>query len=60
MIMLQHQQLKVDNSGAVTGVAAGNDTIKATITGKDEIDANVIVTVTAAQYGKRRMSLQYI
>ncbi len=38
----------VDNSGTVTGVAAGNATIKATITGKEEIDANVVVTVTAA------------
>ena len=35
----------VSTNGVVTGVAAGNATIKATITDKTDIDANVIVTV---------------
>lgn len=35
----------VSASGLVTGVAAGDATIKATITGKTDIDANVVVTV---------------
>ena len=35
------------SSGLVTGVATGPSTIKATITSKTAIDANVIVTVTA-------------
>lgn len=37
----------VSEAGVVTGVAAGTATIKATITDKPEVDANVIVTVTA-------------
>ena len=41
-------KVTVDASGVVTGVAAGNANIKATITGKDSIDANVAVTVTSA------------
>lgn len=36
----------VDGTGVVTAVAAGNATIKATITGKSDIDANVVVTVS--------------
>lgn len=36
----------VDESGVVTGVAAGSSTIKVTITDVPEIDANVIVTVS--------------
>lgn len=35
----------VSASGLVTGVSAGDATIKATITGKTDIDANVVVTV---------------
>lgn len=35
----------VSASGLVTGVSAGDATIKATITGKADIDANVVVTV---------------
>lgn len=38
----------VTSSGLVTGAGAGDATIKATVTGKPEIDANVVVTVTAA------------
>ena len=41
-------KVTVDTSGVVTGVATGNANIKATITGKDSIDANVAVTVTSA------------
>lgn len=37
---------KVEN-GVVTGVSAGNATIKASVTNAPEIDANVVVTVTA-------------
>lgn len=33
-------------AGTVTAVAAGTATIKASITGKEDIDANVVVTVT--------------
>ena len=36
----------VDGTGVVTAVAAGNATIKATITGKSDVDANVVVTVS--------------
>ena len=35
------------DGGIVTGMAAGSATIKATITEKTEIDANIVVTVTA-------------
>ena len=35
----------VSASGLVTGVASGDATIKATVTGKTDIDANVVVTV---------------
>ncbi|MBQ2871578.1 Ig-like domain-containing protein [bacterium] len=37
---------EVTTNGVVTGIAAGSATIKATITDKADIDANVIVTVT--------------
>ena len=37
---------EVTTNGVVTGIAAGSATIKATITDKTDIDANVIVTVT--------------
>ena len=37
----------IDNSGVVTAEAAGSATVKATITEKPSVDANVIVTVTA-------------
>lgn len=36
----------IDATGVVTAVAAGEATIKATITDKPEIDVNIIVTVT--------------
>jgi len=36
----------VSTGGLVTGVSAGDATIKATITGKTDIDANVVVTVS--------------
>ena len=35
----------VDGTGVVTAVAAGTATIKATVTDKPEIDANIVVTV---------------
>jgi hypothetical protein len=40
-------KVSVTTNGVVTGEATGTATIKATITDKPEVDANVIVTVTA-------------
>lgn len=42
------EHASVSDTGLVTGVAAGEATIKATITAVPSIDANVIVTVEAA------------
>lgn len=42
----EESKATVSPTGLVTGVAAGSSTIKATVTDKEEIDANVVVTVT--------------
>lgn len=37
----------IDTAGVVTGVAIGSATVKATVTDKPEIDANIVVTVAS-------------